>query len=565
MKNDLDGGEAVLEACRNLGVDYIISSPGSEWSPMWEALARQAANGTAGPAYLDCWHETLAVDMALGYTLVTGRPQAVLLHAGAGLLQGAVGLYAATLAEAPMLVMSGESITYGENPELDMEGQWYRSLSIVGGPQRLVEPLVKWSNQATSPFTLYEMVVRAGELAQRTPMGPTYLCVPLETMLHDWSPPPLRRRAPAAVKPQARTEEVEKVAEMLLAARNPVIITESAGRDPLAFTALIELAELFGIPVTGGKLNTCANFPKDHDLHLGNADAAFGEDVDLVLLVNSRSPWYPPHRRPSAKTIVAIGDNPLKTNMVYQNFQADQYLEGDLATSLRLLVEAGRRAGIDNRNLGERRARWAREHARLDDQRITTEAKCSNSAGLDPVTVLAALGKFMPDDVIYVDETISHAEMVETHLPCRRPQSYFRSLGGLGQGLGLALGVKLAAKHRPVALLVGDGSFLYNPMVQSLGASRDYDLPILVVIFNNGKYAAMRKGHVKYYAGGASESTGNFYGVNINGPEYTDLARMFGFHGERVERADDLQPTLQAALRAMESGRTAILNVIVSR
>ena len=91
MKNYMDGGEAILEAFRKLKIDYILSSPGSEWSPVWEALVRQKIGNRAGPAYIDCWHETLAVNMATGYTLMTGRPQAVLVHAGVGLLQGSHG------------------------------------------------------------------------------------------------------------------------------------------------------------------------------------------------------------------------------------------------------------------------------------------------------------------------------------------------------------------------------------------------------------------------------------------------------------------------------------------
>ena len=71
MKQYCDGGEAILEAFRGLGLDYIISSPGSEWSPVWEPLARQKVNQKSGPAYIDCWHETLAVDMATGYTQMT--------------------------------------------------------------------------------------------------------------------------------------------------------------------------------------------------------------------------------------------------------------------------------------------------------------------------------------------------------------------------------------------------------------------------------------------------------------------------------------------------------------
>src|SRR5260221_1739654 len=105
MKNYLDGGEAILEAFRKLKIDYIMSSPGSEWSPIWEALARQKLDNKAGPAFVESWHETLAVNMATGYTLMTGRPQAVLLFDRVGVLQGNKGSYAALLNQVPPLVI----------------------------------------------------------------------------------------------------------------------------------------------------------------------------------------------------------------------------------------------------------------------------------------------------------------------------------------------------------------------------------------------------------------------------------------------------------------------------
>ena len=105
MKNILDGGEAIVEACRNLGIRYVFCSPGSEWSPVWEALTRQDHENIPGPTYLQVWHETLAVNMATGYTFQTGEPQAVLLHAGVGPLQGVMGIHAAMQSEIPMLVM----------------------------------------------------------------------------------------------------------------------------------------------------------------------------------------------------------------------------------------------------------------------------------------------------------------------------------------------------------------------------------------------------------------------------------------------------------------------------
>lgn len=193
MRNYVDGGEAILEAFRKLQVDYIMSSPGSEWSPVWEALTRQKVENRPGPRFIESWHETLAVNMASGYSLITGRPQAVLLHAGVGLLQGSMGIHGALQAEIPMIVMSGELQSLGEDPNLDIEAQWFGGLS-VGGNERFLEPVTKWARTVTSPYTLFDMVVRAGEMAQRSPMGPIYLNVGLEQMLHDWS----RQRAPSA-------------------------------------------------------------------------------------------------------------------------------------------------------------------------------------------------------------------------------------------------------------------------------------------------------------------------------------------------------------------------------
>src|SRR6266481_4769521 len=506
MKQYCDGGEAILEAFRSLGLDYIISSPGSEWSPVWEALARQKVNQQSGPSYIDCWHETLAVDMAMGYTQMTGRMQAVLLHAGAGLLQGSAGMHSAMLAEVPMVIMSGESMSFGEDPQLAIEPQWYRSLSIVGGPQRLVEPVTKWATQAANVHTLYEHVVRAGEFAQRTPMGPVYLNAPLEVMLQEWTPRENPRLVPPPPKTRPTEADVEKIAELLIGARNPVILTETAGRDPAAFAALVELADLFAIPV-GGRA-AFANFPKNHPLHLGTGIQPFIKDADLVLLVGCRAPWYPPSHKPTTGTIVAIDENPLKGMMVYQSLQADHYLEGEIAASLSLLGEAAKAAGI--------------------------------GAG-------------------------THAGLLQQHLPWSEPQSFFRAGGGLGQGLGTALGVKLGAPKRPVAALVGDGSFLYNPVTQALGASKGNSLPILIVVCNNGQYRAMQVGHRHHYPDGVAQEADMWHGVAIDGPDYAELGKPFGFPGKKVERPAELPGAIRTAMHEVEGGKTAILNVVLSQ
>lgn len=564
MKNYLDGGEAILAAFRKLKIDYIMSSPGSEWSPVWEALARQKLENKPGPAFIESWHETLAVNMATGYTLITGRPQAALLHAGVGMLQGSMGVHGALQNEVPMVVMSGESQSLGEDPDLDIEAQWYGGLT-VGGIERLVEPVAKWARAVTSPYTLYESVIRAGEMAQRAPKGPVYLNVALEHMLHDWTPPAEARDVPPAPVVQPRPEEIEKVAELLGNAKSPVIVAETAGRDPEAFAALVTLAEEFAIPVINGRANAYANFPTDHPLYLGMGRYQALDDADLVLLVGGRAPWYPPRRRPTRGKIVAIGDNPHKGHMVYQSLHADFYLEGDTAQSLKLLTTAMKSTKVDAGAVRARRQRWAREHENYVTGLRAEREKARNGSDIDPLSLVGALGDAMPADTIYVDETITHSAMLRQHLPMTMPQSFFRGSGGLGQGIGTALGIKLASRERPVVLLVGDGSFLYNPIIQALGASKRHELPIAIVIFNNKKYAAMRQGHVHHYPDGASASENLHYGVTIDGPDYEQLGGHFGFHGQRVERVGELNDAVRSALAAANGGRTAILNACITR
>jgi len=563
MRNYVDGGEAILEAFRKLQVDYIMSSPGSEWSPVWEALTRQKVENRRGPTFIESWHETLAVNMASGYSLITGRPQAVLLHAGVGLLQGSMGIHGALQAEIPMIVMSGESQTLGEDPSLDIEGQWYGGLS-VGGNERFLEPVTKWARTVTSPYTLYDMVVRAGEMAQRSPMGPIYLNVGLEQMLHDWSPPASAKRdVQPAAKVQAPPEEIEKIAALIRKGKNPVIVTETAGRDPAAYAALVEFADALAIPVIGGRNASLANFPTEHPLYLGVATYNYLQDADPVLMVSCRAPWYPPNKRPSPGKIVLIHDTAFKAHMVHQNLHADAYLEGDVATSLRHLTKT--LADVDPKVVQKRRTHWKGEHDKVIAALRAEQQKVASADQIDPISVFATMGEVMPRDTIYVDESITAAFMVRQHLPVHTPQSFFRGSGGLGQGIGLALGVKLAAPTRPVVLIVGDGSFLYNPIIQALGASKQHGLPITIVVLNNKMYRAMMQGHIHHYPDGAAANADYLYGVKIDGPKYHELGSHFGFHGQRVEKPADLKAALQAALAANKDGKTAILDVMVSR
>ncbi len=563
MTNYVDGGEAVLEAFRSLGIDYVMASPGSEWGAVWEALARQKVRNSPGPTYLSCAHETLAVDLAIGYTAITGRMQAVMLHTGVGLLQGSMGIDGAQRSGTPMLVVSGEALTYGDRQGFDPGAQWQANLSVVGGPHRLVEPLVKWANQVSSTETLYQQLVSAGEMAQRAPTGPTYLAVPIETMLNEWTPPANVRDAPPPSKPHAPLADIERLAGMLADARNPVIITEAIGREPEGYAALVALAELLALPVIEGNQSVVANFPRDHEMHQGVGRRDVLDEADLLITIRCRAPWYPPSDRPAGATVVAIDETPFRPHMVHHASHADMFLEGDAVATLELLAEAVRASGGADSKIEDRRARWSAAHARLAEADRATVAEASGSRPIQPIAMAAALGEALPDDAVFVDETISHRGILLRHLGKRQPRSYLRPAGGLGQGIGVALGIKLAAPNRPVAAVIGDGSFMYNPVTQALALSKHEGLAIMIVVANNTGYLAMKREHKNFYPDGVSVENDIFYGHPITDLAYEELVQPFGGFGRRVEDPADLAAAFGEAQAAVADGRTAIVNVMV--
>ena len=173
-----------------------------------------------------------------------------------------------------------------------------------------------------------------------------------------------------------------------------------------------------------------------------------------------------------------------------------------------MLAKACKAAGIPAKAIAERRARWTGRHEEMKARLTRTAAEERAKPGISPIALASVAAEVLPADTIFIDETITHMPVMRSYLPLDRAQSFFRITGGaLGQGIAAALGIKLAAMERPVVLFVGDGSFLYNPIIQALGASKTYELPIVIVVCNNRRYEAMRKGHVHHYAGGVSDTT----------------------------------------------------------
>jgi len=567
----LSGGEVMLDVLRAYGVDHIFCSPGTEWVPVWECLAKLKARGERIPEYINCRHESLAVAMAFGYSKATGRLPAVLLHASVGALQGAMAIRAAYQEQVPMLICAGDSSGFGEDEDDDGSGwRWSRSLSDVGGPASLVKPFVKWGSGVTSKENLPGFVHRGCAMAQAPPKGPVFLSIPWEFLLKSFPevriPPPLPAPAPPLPDPAA----LEDVAQRLQQGRNPIILTEHAGTTPDVVAKLVELAELLSIPVFEALRPDYVNFPKDHPLHAGYDAAEALQEADVVFIVGGTNPWPTASAFPKDNTeVILLDQTPLNERQPYWGYRIDLLLTGDIGRGLSALVDIIRphtlTPGPHSSRRQARFERWRAKHEQLAAIWETEALAAQGSKPIAPKWFLYTVNRLLPHNALILQETVTHSPLIHRYLHRAQPDGYFDvTFGGLGLGMGKATGMKLARPDRPVIYFVGDGSFNYNPVLACLGFCQEYHLPILTIVLNNGGYAAMKLAHQKLYPEGWAVKRDTFFGEAITpGPNYTRVAEAFDAYGERVEVPDDIEPALNRALRQVVGGRAALLDVIL--
>lgn len=570
---DVEGAaEGYIELFNRKGVDYIFSSPGTEFLPLWEYLAKYNGQGKR-PYYINARHEGTALSIAKGYAMVTGRPQVVLSHVLVGLLHGAMELRALFIDQIPVVLIVGQTWTHDEEIYGGTPGSHYLSFTQVGGQSRVVQPYVKWSESPVSNETILETMDRALDIASEGLKGPVLLALSRELMFEKRTKMNIPHEKPQPTRIQADTDEIKTLARLLGKAMDPIIFTRYLGRNRGAVSSLVELAQLLSAPVfeTPGYMN----FPTDNPLHIGYDISPFAPESDLILVIDSSGwpPWYPPKSilQESEAKIVFMDLNPLQTRYPSYGYPADMLIKADSGLALPTLTEylRGRLDGSSVR-LQERSRRWEAEHKRIRDEWEKEALKTEGDIPIDPRWLCFKVNEVIYGDTITVNETITHGRIIHRYIEKNRrhPGTHFEAAGpvahtGLGQGLGVALGVKLANPDKTVIALEGDGSFNYNPVHACYGLAQEYNLPFLTIILNNQGYAAMKQ-HTSYYPGGWSERMDRYYGVYMRPrPEYVKIIEAFGGYGETVEDPAELEPSLTRALDELKENRVALLDVIL--
>jgi acetolactate synthase-1/2/3 large subunit len=559
----ISGAYALLRTLRRMGVDKIFASPGSDWAPLWEALASPSAREEF-PEYLSSRHEETAIAMASGYAKSSGRLSAVVLHTTVGALHATMGMRAALHERLPMVLLAGESISFGERAEYGIGPQWLRLLSDVGGPARLAAPSVKWSFGLNDSALLSATIERACRIATSSPQGPAFVSIPTEYLMDSRAEETQRSSAPVH-NPAADPAALDELAQALCGAERPAILTEEAGKDPAAVDRLVALAETLGAPVFEGWHPVYANFPRSHPLYGGVAPdmKALLEESDMLFCVETTAPAHPPAILSRSRARVAfLGEDPLHCHLPYWGFRSDISVAGALAPSLAALAERVARA-VPRGSRAASAARWTARNAKAREQCREKARAAGAKDRIDSAWVAHELNAVLPEAAILVDETITHRQDLLRQLERLGSGGFISaSYGGLGMGIGTALGAKVAHPERSVAVTIGDGAFFYNPVVASFGAAQELNLPLLVVLFNNAGYLSQKLDVVREYPEGWAVRSKHFPGLSIAPhPDYPALARAFGGYGETVERPSEVRPALMRGLESVARGNLALIEI----
>jgi acetolactate synthase-1/2/3 large subunit len=540
-------------------------------------MARWDKEGRKHPEVILCPHEVVAVHMAGGYALATGRGQAVFVHVDAGTANACMAIQNLFRYRLPVMLFAGRA-PYTLHGELPGSRDTY--VHFVQDPfdiASIVRPYVKWEYSLPSGIVVKEALARAGAFAQSDPPGPVYMMLPRETLAEEWDD------ADMPAYPLARYGSVQSggidqaradaIAEQLMAAESPIALTAYLGRKPGAVAVLDRLARTCGIRVA--EFNSIdLNIPQDSPCFAGFDPLPLLETADLGLLLDSDVPYIPQYaKRAGAIKWIQIDIDPLKSDFPMWGFPTDMRIQGDCAIVLQQVLDAVEARADDNwrRRVTERIASWSSPREQITKRRAATSANKGVSGALTPAFVFATLNEKLSQDDIVINEAIRNAPILQEHITRTKPQSYVGLAGGgLGFSGGMALGLKLAQPGRRIVQVIGDGGFHFSSPDSVYAVAQQYQIPILTVVLDNGGWQAVKSAVQRVYPKGVAAETDQFQSRLTSGRQgeqrdFSAVARAFGAHGECIAEPDDLAAAIDRCLGALEEGKAAVLHVHVTR
>jgi acetolactate synthase I/II/III large subunit len=549
-----------LTALAKLGIESFFVNAGTDFAPIVEAYAdNKKVGGATLPTPVICAHENLAGGMAHGAALVSGRPQALMLHVNVGTGNAVCAVANAARDRIPLLVTAGRSpiLESGATGARDLPIHWSQEMFDQAS---MVREFVKWDYELRNPRHVEAVVDRALSVATAHPRGPVYLSLPREVLAETAEDPAdTHQRTPVPTAVQPDPEAIEVLADRLASAEFPVIVVTAAGAEVEAVPLLDELCTRFAIGVAD-PWHRYLNIASNHPHRVGVTVAGVFEKADVVVFLECDVPWIQAREAPPADTFVAqVGIDPLFSAYPMRSHRSDLNVSATPAAFLTRLAAAleDRADGID-----ATRAERIRAVASARANGIEEQRRQENSREIDaPITtaaISAVLGELLDEDDIVFNEYVS--------TPCllnrTRPGTYYflPASGGLGWGLPAALGAQYAAPNRTVVATLGDGAYIFANPAACHHAAAKHHLPVLTIVANNSNWTAVDMATELVYPDGTAVSSGEDRFSNLS--PSADLAAYCvasGGHGATVHHRSELVGALKEALRVVRDERRQAL------
>ena len=526
------GGRVLVDQLELNGIDLAFSLPGESFLPVLDALYDSPIR------LVSCRHEQGASNAAEAYGKLTGRPGICIVTRGPGATQAAVGVHTARQDSTPMLLLVGQVPRAFRGREAWQEIDYARTF----------DGMAKAAWEIDSVERVPEHMARAFSLALSGRPGPVVLSLP-EDMLSDEAD--VSDGVPVEVEHAApRPDDLARLGELLAAAERPLVVVGEGGWTAQTGADVLAFCEASDLPVACAF--RCQDFVDNHSrCYVGVLGVAMDErvaarlrDADLVLAAGGRLGEVPTRRytllappRPE-QTLVHVHPDPDELGSVY---------EPDLAivSSLPTFAAALREMGA----IAPRWREWT-EAARAD-----YEANLRHEPMEGPVDlgeIMAFLRKRLPADTIQTCGAGNFTVWAHRFAEFSRygTQVCPRS-GSMGYGVAAANAAKLVHPDRIALCFTGDGDFVMSS--PEFATAVQYELPIVVLLVNNGMYATIRMHQERQFPG-------RVVGTTLENPDFPALAQAYGGFGERVERTEDFGAAFE---RALASGKPALLELPV--
>ncbi len=545
-----------LKSLKANGVDYVFANAGTDFAPIVESILTSGHTQDI-PAFIICPHENLAVSMAQGFYLATGRPQAAMVHVNVGVANAMCALLNAARDNVPVLFASGRTpvTEHGRLGSRDNFIHWGQEMYDQAA---MLREFVKWDYELRYPEQAQSMVNRAHAIAMSEPRGPVYMSLPREVLA---APVNLGNISAAPSSPataaHADPESIANAARMLAGAKAPLIITSRAGRTARGVAALSKLAGDYAIPVVEFAANYMC-LATNHPMHAGFSPAPLLKDADLVIVADAPVPWPPTRINPSHDCpVIHIGSDPLYQQLPFRGYRSDLTIGADVAIGLEQLAGAMEvNDDVDRKAIDARRAKLEPELAAARAKRVSKASKPGAAITHDYASY--CLNQALGEDAILVNERGCLREAMSFS----KAGTFFGPTiaGGLGASIGVALGIKIADPSRTVAAALGDGSCIFNNPVACLQTAVAQDLPILIAVLNNEAWHSVKSSTLQVYPDGATSKSNAAPLTSLApSPDYAGVARACGADGVRVKDPADLPGAIADALKKVQEDRKTVL------